>query len=579
MTLDSWLVARLARELDQLLAGGRVSDLRTAERSLSLACYRRRAHLELRAAFDPDHPLAAAIQRRDQTNESGPGGWAGGVAPLLRGSVIDAVHAVPDDRILNVDTSSRSAFGVPAKHRLVLELEPRKPNALVLRPIGAGGWSVLAAVRQFAPEGSARGIVVGEPYQAPPPRVATCDRATFVERVAAALASPEPQLRAVVRLLGEFDPACTPPLARSLIAELELTPDLGVKAGDLLLDRWAALREQVARAAADPGSSLYVYRRGSEIVACHVVPLRWPEGDVSRASSLDEVCAAEIERGERARIAPASATLRKRLERMLKRCDEEMESLRAAQARGSAAESLRASGDAIYANLTAIAPEASVLMAPDGARIALNPLLSPKQNAAEYFKRYKKARSGLPRVAARLERLAAQRPYWEHLLWELDRADADPSLRATSYEEVAAAIAPRVGTRSIKTIKKKGALKERASPSADLGDGAIAYVGRSPKDNERLTFSVARPDDYWFHARGIPGAHVILKLPHVGDAPTPEHIARAAALAAGASRASDAAKVEVDYTQRKHVRRQGKGATGLVWYTDFKTILVTPERR
>ena len=71
---------------------------------------------------------------------------------------------------------------------------------------------------------------------------------------------------------------------------------------------------------------------------------------------------------------------------------------------------------------------------------------------------------------------------------------------------------------------------------------------------------------------------MILRLPHAGDTPTDDQIARAAALAANASRASDAAKVEIDYTQRKHVRRQGKGATGLVWYTDFKTIAVVPLR-
>jgi predicted ribosome quality control (RQC) complex YloA/Tae2 family protein len=113
--------------------------------------------------------------------------------------------------------------------------------------------------------------------------------------------------------------------------------------------------------------------------------------------------------------------------------------------------------------------------------------------------------------------------------------------------------------------------------TVELPDGALAYVGRSPKDNERVTFTVARPDDYWFHARGIPGAHVVLKLALAGEAPTDEQIEMAAALAAGASRASGAAKVEVDYTQRKHVRRQGKGATGLVWYTDFRTVLVIPK--
>jgi predicted ribosome quality control (RQC) complex YloA/Tae2 family protein len=119
----------------------------------------------------------------------------------------------------------------------------------------------------------------------------------------------------------------------------------------------------------------------------------------------------------------------------------------------------------------------------------------------------------------------------------------------------------------------------RVATTLELPGGAIAHVGRSPKDNERVTFNAARPDDYWFHARGIPGAHVVLKLAHAGEAPTDEQIEMAAALAAGASRASNAAKVEVDYTQRKHVRRQGKGATGLVWYTDFKTVLVTPKGR
>ncbi|MFI5389192.1 MAG: NFACT RNA binding domain-containing protein, partial [Candidatus Eremiobacterales bacterium] len=101
-------------------------------------------------------------------------------------------------------------------------------------------------------------------------------------------------------------------------------------------------------------------------------------------------------------------------------------------------------------------------------------------------------------------------------------------------------------------------------------------VGRSPKDNERVTFTVGAPNDLWFHARGVPGAHVILKLPDPRDRPTDEQIVAAAALAAGQSRAAAASKVEVDYTQRKHVRKQGGGRPGLVWYTDFRTVLVEP---
>ncbi|MBV8461314.1 MAG: DUF814 domain-containing protein, partial [Candidatus Eremiobacteraeota bacterium] len=108
-----------------------------------------------------------------------------------------------------------------------------------------------------------------------------------------------------------------------------------------------------------------------------------------------------------------------------------------------------------------------------------------------------------------------------------------------------------------------------------LPGGAIAFVGRSPKDNERLTFSVAGPNDYWFHVRGVPGAHVIVKTQ--GRELAPEQIEAAAAVAAGHSRAVGATSVEVDYTRRKHVRRQAAGRPGLVFYTDFNTVRVRPQ--
>jgi predicted ribosome quality control (RQC) complex YloA/Tae2 family protein len=578
MTLDSWLAARLARELDGMLTGARVSGLRATDRRLTLACYRRGEHVQLLVVLDPQAPLVALTRQGVQANESGPGGWAGGVAPLLGGSVVDAVRAVPDDRILNVDLSSRSAFGVPARHRLVLELEGRRGNALVLRPIGADGWSIIAAARQILGDENHRTIAVGEPYEPPPPREATLDHSGFIAAATVAVAQADPERRALARQLCEVDPACTPPLAREVVERVLEAHD-GRDPGDAMLETWRELREQVTRACADLEQPLYAYRRGDEIVACHVVPLSWAAGEMTTAKTLNELCAHEIARAERIAAAPAGAALRKKLERMLKRCADEMQRLRSAQERASSADALREIGDAIYANLAAIPMGADAYTTADGMRIALNPLLTPKQNAADYFKRYKKARTGLPQINARLERLAINQRVWEQLLWELERAQADPSLRAAIYEDVTAAISKTsVVPASRVRVRPKSRAQERGTTSVALPGGAVAFVGRSPKDNERITFSVARPDDYWFHARGIPGAHVILKLAHAGDAPTQEQLVAAAQLAAGASRASDAAKVEVDYTQRKHVRRQGKGGTGLVWYTDAKTILASPTR-
>ena len=580
MTLDSWLVGRLARELHERLAGARIEDTRADARSLTISCYRRGAHPVLLASFEPERPLAAVTTEAVTPNESGPGGWVAGVAPLLRGSVIDAVQAVPHDRILNVDIVSRSAFGVPARHRITLELEPRKANALVLRPGRNDDWLILAAAKVFDGRDGAREIEVGESYTPPPPRASRLDHRAFLIELRAAMAAHDPEplpVRIVARLLGELDPTCTPPLARE-ITEQSLAGGAHDDLGEQLLARWTELRARVERCVHDLEAPVYDYRRGDDIVACHVVPLHWPAGDPHVARSVNELCEYALSLADRTRVAPAGTALRKRLERMLARCDEEVAKLRAAQLRATEAETLRAAGDAIYANLATIAPGSAALQASDGAQVALDPKLSPKQNAAAYFRRYKKARSGLPRIAARLQALAANRELWEQFLWELDRADAQPELRSVIHTDVAAALNRKTSKKPVvPRSRARTRPREAGTTSIALTDGAVAFVGRSPKDNERLTFAVAAPNDYWFHARGIPGAHVILKLPHANETPNAVHIEAAASLAAGASRAADAAKVEVDYTQRKHVRRQGKGRIGLVWYTDFRTILVTPK--
>jgi predicted ribosome quality control (RQC) complex YloA/Tae2 family protein len=105
--------------------------------------------------------------------------------------------------------------------------------------------------------------------------------------------------------------------------------------------------------------------------------------------------------------------------------------------------------------------------------------------------------------------------------------------------------------------------------------GSRIVIGRSPLENAELTFRVARPDDLWFHARGIPGAHVILAREN--RLPAPEDDVRvAASLAAFYSKARAANSVPVDYTLRKHVRKRRAAPPGLVWYTHADTVAAQP---
>ncbi len=332
-----------------------------------------------------------------------------------------------------------------------------------------------------------------------------------------------------------------------------------------------AMRPEVARNAADTTAPIYAYERGGVIAACHCIPLSWAPGTLVMHASLNEICADTLAFARRKRNAPLAAALRKRLGVMLGRCADEMARLRAAQSAATEADALREAGDAIYANLSAITAGQIHFTTPEGLAVTLDPRLEPKENAQAYFKRFRKARNGLPRIAARLIALESNRALWEQMLWEVERAEESGD--AGVFEEVAEAIDLRRSRHA--AAQSAPARKER---TVVLPSGAVAHVGRSPKDNDRVTFTVAGPNDLWFHARGIPGAHVVIRTSDGHAPPNDDDILAAAALAAGQSRAAAAGKVEVDFTQRKYVRKQGKGRPGLVWYTDFKTVLVTPHK-
>lgn len=569
MTLDVWLVARLAAELRDALTGARVQNVTAGNGGMRIVCYRRGTAALLRATLGPDSPLLALHSDSEPENENVAGGWAGGVAPLLRGCTVESVQAVPDDRIVFLDVVSRSAFGVPARHRLAFELEPNKANILVLRPTDDGRWQILAAAKEIDGAQGARSINVGAVYELPPARKAKFDAASFASTVDA---QTDVQPRALARALGEFDVSCSPPLAREVI-ERTLDADDTRPLSTRLLEAWPPLRENVALAAADVASPVFAWGSVGTIDVVHVVRLSWPPGDAQTMPALNDACALAQSSGDRKRSAPAADSLRKRLLTMIERNDAERSSLEGAQRRAVEAEQLKSAGDAIYAFLADIEPRATSFVTPDGVRVVLDPDLTPKENAAAYFRRFKKAKSGMPRVAQRLGVLERNRAFWESLLWELDRAAAEspPALVAVCEE-----IEDAIGRKRVPS--RRGAPKRAASRIVEIAGGAVAHVGRSPKDNERVTFTVGGPNDLWFHARGVPGAHVILKLRDPRDRATDEQIVAAAALAAGQSRAANAAKVEVDYTQRKHVRKQGGGRPGLVWYTDFRTVFVEPAK-
>jgi predicted ribosome quality control (RQC) complex YloA/Tae2 family protein len=246
--------------------------------------------------------------------------------------------------------------------------------------------------------------------------------------------------------------------------------------------------------------------------------------------------------------------LLKRLAERERRARDELAALDEKRRRATARDALREQGEAIFATLHDLAPDERE---------------AAKEHAAEVFGEYRRLAKSLPHIDARERAVAASLEAIETLRWEVERAEDD----LESVEDAVFSLgAKRAAVRSAPSRKRK-----RAPLEYRTRNGSRIVVGRSPAENADLTFRLARPNDLWFHAQRVPGAHVILARDDRTSAPD-DDVELAAALAAHHSRGKGSALVAVDYTLRKHVRKQRAAPPGLVWYTHAKTIVVEPRK-
>jgi predicted ribosome quality control (RQC) complex YloA/Tae2 family protein len=308
--------------------------------------------------------------------------------------------------------------------------------------------------------------------------------------------------------------------------------------------------------------SLYVYRREGVVVQAHLVPLpAFADAACTRQPSLldvlAEVRAQEIGRSERERATRRRHAVTKRLAERERKLRDELTALAAKRERAAERDELRSQGERIFATLHEL-PEAERNDA--------------KERAAKLFGQYKKLGAALPHIDRRERDVRAARNAVEDLRWEAERVAPE------DVGDLEAAVAHLDG-RGRRNARPSGTAvvqkRKRALLEFRTAGGSRIVVGRSPSENADVTFKIARPSDLWFHARGIPGAHVVLARDDRSEPPA-QDIEAAASLAAHYSRAKASAKVPVDYTLRKHVRKQRNAPPGLVWYTNAKTLTSSP---
>ncbi|MGH7716811.1 MAG: NFACT family protein, partial [Vulcanimicrobiaceae bacterium] len=453
MLTDHLLIRRVAHELDRTLAGRRVRDAGLTDRaSVQLVFGGKGGSAALQIEPFATPPLVWLEADVPLSLDAEPA-WLRAAGAIVRGATLGSVRARAGDRVIAFEFGARSRFGVESSSRLVVELVPRFGNIVALR-----GDTIVAAAKTFSPaENQERSVEVGRPYELPPLQQGRIDRAAFEAR----LTDPESWLAA----LRDYLPSVPRLVAQSFVAEARVRAVPPVE-----LAEWFETRAHDLEAAASDDGPVHVYRKSGELVQAHIVALA-QYGDLEHAMSdqllplfAEAVQARNSGRGqtdvERTRDGMLRI-VRRREEAIRSQLDQIATRERNLCERGK----LREDGERIYAQLYEL---------PESERVAA------KEEAAALFARYKKANTALPRIEARRQTLERERAELETLAWEIERGDAE------ALDEIAADMDRKAVRRPSRPARKIVAV--------DLPSGTRLYVGRSPRENAEVTFSIARPD-------------------------------------------------------------------------------------
>jgi predicted ribosome quality control (RQC) complex YloA/Tae2 family protein len=274
-------------------------------------------------------------------------------------------------------------------------------------------------------------------------------------------------------------------------------------------------------------------------------------------------------------IATLGAAVRSSLLKALAKAERKRDALTSDLQTAERADQHKQAGDLILANLNLLhsGMDRAELKGYDSRTgvVKLDPKLSPSKNAERYFKKFKKAKAGQQIILTRLHETTEEIDFLKSLLVEREKADDVPHLEA---------IRSKLAVRGF--MKKNPAAKRIASHPKDASGpktvvcrGWEILIGTNASVNDRITTRIARPDDFWFHAEGLPGSHVLVRNPMKKELPA-DVLIKAAALAAYYSKGRNADKVAVTYAFARFVKKPKGARAGLVTISERKTIMVSP---
>jgi predicted ribosome quality control (RQC) complex YloA/Tae2 family protein len=564
MYLDAFTISALVDEFLDTLVGGKIQDaIDVDETGIGLEIYASRWRHYLYISADSTVPrlhLAGDKLRRGVVRPTNLGLM---IRRHVEGGAIEHVYQPPWERIVVFEI-----VGPEGTVELVIEPMERRSNILLVRD-----GVILDCIRRVGPdENRVRVSLPGQPYVPPPPQAGKRDpRSIGLEDLTGFFEQSHDPKQRTYQVLTAHLLGMSPLLAKEIVFRAEgdirqkaadADPDDLLKALHSVIDPLAVREWQSGIAENENGVEAFSVYPVQHLAGWH------PVETVSAA--LVAYYGAPV--GEDAYKA-AKTPVRKLIHEAQARLRAKLASLERSMTDDSEREQLRQSGELILAYQYTLNPGQDELRASydaDGPErvIRLDPQITPLENAQRYFDRYNRAKRALDNVPTLIDDTQGQLAYLDQLATDLENAANWPDIDEVQQALIAG------GYWQGKKIKRVGGGGQSAPIRVVTPDAWVIWIGRNSRQNEIVTFKRGSGDDLWLHARQVPGAHVIIK--HDGRAIPDRIIDRAAQVAAYYSGRRTDAKVPVDVTQVRHVRKIKGGAPGMVTYRNETTRVVIP---
>ena len=540
MSFDGFFLHHMTEELRRELLGGRIQKINQPfEQELVLQIRsNRQSHKLLLSA----HSVFGRVQLTDTTfeNPAVPNTFIMVMRKYLQGAVIEAIQQVENDRILEISVSNKNEIGDSVAVTLVIEIMGKHSNIILL---DKASCKIIEAIKHVGfSQNSYRTILPGSTYVAPPQTGSLNPFTVGDEKLFEILHTEDLEPKRLQQIFQG--------LGRDTATELS---------GRLTADKLKTFR------------SFFTSPTQPSLTEKSFSALLFSDSKTQMSTLSELLDTFYKDKAERDRVNQQASELIRRVENELEKNRKKLVKQEEELLATENAEEFRQKGELLTTFLHQVPNDQDQVELDNyytGEKIiiSLDKALTPNQNAQRYFKRYQKLKEAVKHLTSLIEETRNTILYLESV---------ETALAQASLTEIAEIREELIQTGFIRR-RQREKIQKRQKPEKYLAtDGqTIILVGRNNLQNDELTFKMAKKDELWFHAKDIPGSHVVI----TGNLqPSDEVKTDAAELAAYFSKARLSNLVQVDMIETRKLNKPTGGKPGFVTYTGQKTLRVTPD--